>query len=54
MARERGAPGSQQLASGDLVVDLDRRDVLRRGESLHLKPKEYELLVFPAGKGQPS
>jgi DNA-binding response OmpR family regulator len=54
MARERGAPGSEQSAFGDLVVDLDRRDVLLRGESLHLKPKQYELLVFLAGKGQPS
>jgi DNA-binding response OmpR family regulator len=37
-----------QLAFNDLVVDLARHEVLRRGEPLHLKPKEYELLVFLA------
>ncbi len=33
---------------GDLVIDLARCEVLRQGEPLHLKPKEYELLVFLA------
>lgn len=37
-----------QLAFNDLVVDLARHEVLRRGEPLHLRPKEYELLVFLA------
>jgi DNA-binding response OmpR family regulator len=33
------------LAFGDLTLDLTRREVLRGGETLHLKPKEYELLL---------
>jgi len=48
MAGEQGTPAAQRLAFGDLVIDLDRRDVLLRGESLRLKPKEFELLLFLA------
>ena len=48
MAVEQGAPGSEQLVFGDLVIDLDRRDVLVRGESVRLKPQEFELLAFLA------
>ena len=48
MTGEQGAPRSEQLAFGDLVVDLDRREILVRGETLHLKPKEFELLEFLA------
>jgi DNA-binding response OmpR family regulator len=48
MAGEKGAPGAEQLAFGDLVIDLDRREVLVKGESLRLKPKEFDLLVFLA------
>ena len=48
MAEENGVPRAEQLVFGDLVIDLDRREVLIRGESLRLKPKEYELLVFLA------
>lgn len=33
---------------GDLTIDTARGEVLREGEPLHLKPKEYELLVFLA------
>ena len=33
---------------GDLVIDLARHEVLRQGEPLRLKPKEYDLLVFLA------
>jgi len=36
------------LHFGDLTLDLDRHEVFRQGESLHLKPKEYELLLFLA------
>jgi DNA-binding response OmpR family regulator len=39
---------AQQMVFGDLVIDVDRRDVLLRGESLRLKPKEFELLLFLA------
>jgi DNA-binding response OmpR family regulator len=36
------------LIFGDLSLDLTRREVLREGEPLHLKPKEYELLLYLA------
>ncbi len=36
------------LTFGDLVIDLARHEVLRQGEPLRLKPKEYALLVFLA------
>jgi DNA-binding response OmpR family regulator len=48
MASEQGTPGTEQLTFGDLIIDLDRREVLVRGQSLRLKPKEFELLVFLA------
>ncbi len=34
------------LSSGDFQVDLDARQVVVRGEELHLTPKEYDLLVY--------
>jgi len=43
---ENGDVGSEGISCGDLMVDLDRREVMRGDEILHLKPKEYELLVF--------
>jgi DNA-binding response OmpR family regulator len=48
MAGEPDAPGMEQLAFRDLVIDLNRREVVVRGEPLRLKPKEFELLVFLA------
>jgi DNA-binding response OmpR family regulator len=48
VAGEQDLPKTEQLAFGDLVIDLDRREVLVEGESLRLKPKEFELLVFLA------
>ena len=33
---------------GDLVIDLGRREVRLGEEVIHLKPKEFELLVFLA------
>ncbi|MGD2104594.1 MAG: response regulator transcription factor [Anaerolineae bacterium] len=38
----------QSLTFGDLTIDMSRREVKRAGEPLHLKPREYELLVFLA------
>ncbi len=38
--------GSGQLASGELVVDLERRRARYRGQDLELTPTEYELLTF--------
>ena len=46
-AGENGV-GPELLAFGDLKVDVTRCEVLRGGVPLHLKPKEYELLVFLA------
>jgi DNA-binding response OmpR family regulator len=45
---EQRVSGTEQLSFGDLVIDLDRREVLVRGEGLRLKPKEFDLLVFLA------
>jgi DNA-binding response OmpR family regulator len=43
---EGGEPGQGQLVRGDLSIDLDRREASLGGETLRLKPQEYELLVF--------
>ncbi len=48
MVGERDLSKAEQLVFGDLVIDLDRREVLVGGETLRLKPKEFELLVFLA------
>jgi DNA-binding response OmpR family regulator len=48
MADEQDIPETEQLVFDDLVIDLDRREVIVRDESLRLKPKEFELLVFLA------
>jgi two-component system, OmpR family, response regulator len=39
-------PQANGLASGDLVIDLQRHEVRRAGELLPLKPKEFDLLLF--------
>ncbi len=41
-------PAERRLVFDDLTIDLDRHEVLRNGEPLPLKPKEYELLLFLA------
>ena len=41
-AQEEG----ESVATGDLRVDMARRQIFRDGEPLPLKPKEYELLLF--------
>ncbi len=48
VAAEVESPPAEQLTFGDLTIDLARREVLREGKSLYLKPQEYELLVFLA------
>jgi DNA-binding response OmpR family regulator len=50
---ERVEPGAadtpgEMLTFQDLTIDLTRREVVCRGEVLHLKPKEYDLLAFLA------
>ena len=43
----------EKLTFGNLVINLTRREVIRDGEPVPLKPQEYELLVFFAEhKGQ--
>jgi two-component system KDP operon response regulator KdpE len=41
----RGESGSTQLAFGDVSLDLVRRQVLVKGEEVHLTPIEYKLLA---------
>ena len=48
LATEEKGAGPELLAFGDLKIDVARCEVLRGGVPLHLKPKEYELLVFLA------
>ena len=36
----------RQLSAGDLTVDLDRREVLRRGEEITLPARLFDLLVY--------
>jgi DNA-binding response OmpR family regulator len=45
---ENGVRDEQTLVFGDLRIDMSRREVTRKGESLHLKPREYDLLTFLA------
>ncbi len=42
------APESGQVRAGDLVIDYDRRRVVRGEEDIRLTPKEFELLAFLA------
>ncbi len=41
-------PREDRLIFDDLTLDLSRREVRRGSEILHLKPKEYDLLLFLA------
>lgn len=38
----------ERLTFDDLIIDLSRREVLFKGVAFHLKPKEFDLLVFLA------
>jgi DNA-binding response OmpR family regulator len=40
------ADGVRQLSAGDLTVDVDRREVLRRGEEITLPARLFDLLVY--------
>lgn len=48
LSEEGRAADEQTLIFGDLTIDMSRREVKRDGEILHLKPREYDLLVFLA------
>lgn len=39
---------SEKFVFDNLIIDLSRREIVFRGEVLHLKPKEFELLIFLA------
>jgi len=39
-------PTPEAVTSGDITVDLMRREVHREGASVRLKPKEFDLLLF--------
>jgi DNA-binding response OmpR family regulator len=39
---------SERFVFDDLVIDLTRREVIVKGNVFHLKPKEFDLLVFLA------
>lgn len=41
-------PATEQLKFGKLLIDVGRREVSYDQKVLHLKPKEYELLLFLA------
>jgi two-component system KDP operon response regulator KdpE len=42
------APETGQIEAGDLVIDFDRRRVVRADEELRLTPKEFDLLALLA------
>ncbi len=44
--REEAAAAASVVLSGDLRLDQHRRSATRGGQTLKLKPKEYELLLF--------
>ena len=49
--RRANAPAATEamqttLHSGDFHVDLDTRQIMVRGKSIHLTPKEFDLLVY--------
>jgi two-component system KDP operon response regulator KdpE len=41
-------PDTGRVEAGDLVVDFDRRRVVRAGEEIRLTPKEFDLLALLA------
>jgi DNA-binding response OmpR family regulator len=43
-AQEFRQPLLERLRFGDLVIDLDRHEVLRSGQTVELSPKEFQLL----------
>jgi DNA-binding response OmpR family regulator len=45
---EASTPRGERLVFDELEIDLGRREVSRGSKVLHLKPQEYELLVFLA------
>ena len=50
LRRSAGArpTGEAVIEQGDMRLDLERREVTVRGESVHLRPKEYDMLKYLA------
>jgi len=46
LRRTESTPEVESLVSGNLMIDLRRRQAFRDGNALELKPKELELLIF--------
>jgi DNA-binding response OmpR family regulator len=46
LRRSEGTPESETLESGDLRIDLRRRQAFKAGLPLDLKPKELDLLTY--------
>ena len=44
-AKDQEQP-EERVGIGDIVIDLAGREVTRSGEVIHLRPKEYDLLVY--------
>jgi DNA-binding response OmpR family regulator len=45
---QKSAPSGERMNFDNLLIDLTRHEVLLNNKVLHLKPKEFELLVFLA------
>jgi DNA-binding response OmpR family regulator len=45
---QNSAPAGDRLTFGNLTLDLTRREMQVSGETVALKPKEYELVVYLA------
>lgn len=39
------------VSFGDCVLDLDRRQLVRAGDEVHLTPKAFDLLALLVGAG---
>jgi DNA-binding response OmpR family regulator len=48
VSEETAPPAADRLVFDDLTIDLDRHEAFVQGTPLHLKPKEFELLLFLA------
>lgn len=48
LAAREEVPETHTLVFDDLTIDPARHELLLRGEPIHLKPKEYDLLLFLA------
>ena len=48
LSKDSTPPAADRLVFDDLIIDLDRHEVLLKEASLHLRPKEFELLLFLA------